>query len=578
MALIFLSLFILTQSLPAQSGGPSAGRESGRLETPYIWRQALGGTIIGSPVAQAQSVVVALDGGSVNSYSSSGRPLWSFATRGRITPFITRSREGTTYVCRTNSIFMAVNRVGRELWRINLGTVISAPVVLGWDGRVFVPMANKISCYTAAGNPLWARGIEGKITAGPWLDQGGGILLCTEGGNVLRIDHFGRVVSRRLQSPPSLLLPIRRSGDNVSRNLTVLALFGSGDVQLIDFAVADSQPQVLPRLPSPPLAGVGRGENAAVVLSDGRVVLLDVDGKTLWTGDSHIRVQGRGSGGGAAGKEVEVVYDERGVYVLSVTGATGFSGDGRRVWFTELKNASGIPVLDDEGVLYSGGTDWILYAWQQEDRPLQRQQTLYGPAPEGSYGTGYPPTSSMAAIAEYLDDTELRDELEAIRREILVGRVGGNELEWVSFLMETAIGGVRLGVAYSPPKIAPARRIMALDLLSLIGSRETIPWLVRFLRRENDPLLKAAAARAIGRIGVDPDGFAIQAFMAAVTEGEPGINEHFFISVAAATGALCRFSGPPLSGTGTQILVLLSESVQRPAVQRQARRELQSLM
>jgi outer membrane protein assembly factor BamB len=278
------------------------------------------------------------------------------------------------------------------------------------------------------------------------------------------------------------------------------------------------------------------------------------------------------------GTAVAVVYDERGVYVLSVSGVTGFSGEGRRLWFSEIRNASGIPALDDEGVLYSGGTEWILYAWQPEDRPLPQQQSLYGPAPEGSYGTGHPQSSSLSAVAEFLDDVQVREELEIIRRGIQAGRVGENELDWLSFLMETATAGVRLGTVFRPPKIIPARRIMALDLLSLIGSRETIPWLVRFLRRENEPLIKAAAARAIGRIGVDPEGYAIQAFMAAVTEGEPGMNEQFFVSVAAATGALCRFSGPPLSGTGTRILVILSEPGQRSAVQRQARRELESLM
>jgi outer membrane protein assembly factor BamB len=276
-------------------------------------------------------------------------------------------------------------------------------------------------------------------------------------------------------------------------------------------------------------------------------------------------------------REVAVIYDEWGVYVLSVSGATGFSGNGMRLWFSEIRNASGIPALDDEGVLYSGGTDWILYAWRPEDRPPP-QRTLYGPAPEGSYGLGHPPRSSLAVFSEFFDDNQVRAELELIHREIRAGRVGGNELEWLSYLMETAIGGVRLGAPYSPPKITPARRIMALDLLSLIGSGEMIPWLVRFLGRENDPLIKAAAARAIGRIGIDPDGFAMQAFLAAVTVGEPGSNEQFFISVAAATGALCRFSGPPLSGTGTRILVMLSDPGQRSAVQRQARRELESLM
>jgi outer membrane protein assembly factor BamB len=562
---IFLFSFFPLLFSFAQSGGPSTNTSANtEVNAAWLWRQAVGGAITGLPTVQAQSIVAVLDGGTVKAYSASGRPLWSFYSRGRLSPYVTRSREGTSYICRTNGIFIALSRIGKELWRTNVGGALSGPVVLGWDGRVFVPAARKIFCYTASGNLLWTRELEAAVSAGPWLDQDGGILLALENSDILRIDQYGAVMVRRLSSAPRLL---------ISAGPSILALYRGGDVQLINPSLPNAAPVNAPRLPSPPLAAACRGGSAAVALANGQVTLLSgANGKALWSADTHMRVQ-QGRGAGAQANEAAVIYDERGIYVLSAGGATGFSVDGKRLWFTTLENASGIPAFDDSGVLYSGGTDWILYAWKLEDRAARQRRTLYGPAPEGFYGTGiYPP----AAFSGYYDEAQVKKDLDAIRREILAGRVGGNEREWLIYLMNIA-GSGRQGIfSYNRPRAHITHRIFALQLLSRIGSIETIPWLARFFRNEDEPLVKAAAARAIGGIGVDPDGIAIQEFLAAATAATPD-DEQVLGSIAAATGALCRFSGPPLFDTGARILVLLSNN-HPPSVQRQARSELERLM
>jgi len=560
-------LLILFCSAPAfaQNSGPSIDVSGPAVNAAYLWRQAVGGAVIGRPTVQVQSIVMALDGGNIKAYSSSGRPLWNFSAKGRLSPFVTRSLEGTSYICRTNGIFIAVNRVGRELWRTNIGQALAGPVVLGWDGRVFIPGAKKIFCYTASGNLLWTRDLAGKISAGPWLDQAGGILLILETGDAARFDPYGAAVVRRLPSVPRMLLSVGRSiaPNDHAPGPAILALYRDGNLQLIDPALPNTAPLDLPRLPSPPVAAASRGNNAAAALANGQLVLLSgLDGTILWTADTYVRM----------GNDAAVIYDERGIYVLSVNGVAGFTVDGERSWFATLKNASGIPAFDDEGVLYSGGTDWILYAWKLEDRALNQKRNLYGPAPEGSYGL---PPSSLRVSSGFNDEAQIKSNLETIRREILAGRVGESEREWLGYLMETAGGSLRQGTSsFNRPRSLINNRILALQLLSRIGSRETIPWLARFFRNEEEPLVKAAAARAIGDIGVDPTGAALQEFLAAITPENPLFDEQVLIAIASATGALCRFSGPPLFSTGARILVLLS-NVKRPsAVQRQARHEL----
>lgn len=543
------------------------------MNTAYEWRQALSGAVIGRPAVQAQSIVTILDGGNIKSFSASGRPLWSFTVPGRLCPYITRSREGTSYVCRTNGNFYAINRAGRELWRIRIGSALSGQVVLGWDGRLFIPAAGKILCYTASGNLLWSRALSDSISVGPWPDQFGGIILALANGDILRINQYGATVVRNLDSAPRILLPFRSgvTANNGPAPLPILVLHHNGDLQAFDFSQTESAVRELPKLPNPPLAAAGKGDKAAIILANGQLIMLScTDGTILWTGDTHIRVQQQR--GNVPDYESAVIFDRRGVFALSASGAAGFDADGRRLWFTTLTNASGVPAFDENGVLFSGGTDWILYAWKLEERSLYQGQSLYGPAPEGVYHTA--PVLQAAVNS----DAQNQRDLDQIRRGIMAGRVGENEPEWLDKLMKIAGSALRQGSSSNSRSRAQINhRIAALDLLSRIGSGEIITWLARLYKTEDEAPVKAAAARAIGGIGADPNGIALQEFLADANGRLSSGNEQVLIALVTATGALCCFSGPPLSGIGVRILVQLCSSNQPPAVQRQALQELRQM-
>jgi outer membrane protein assembly factor BamB len=579
--LIKRALWVLLPILPlaalAAQNAPLPDRERGQVSAEPFWRQALGGAVIGLPTVQAQSAVVALDGGNIKAYSAGGTPLWSYSARGRITPFVTRSREGTSYISRTNGMLIAVNRAGRELWRRSPGGPLSGPVISGWDGRLFVPTGKKISCYTASGNLLWSRNFDERIALSPRLDQGGGIMLGLENGDILRLNPFGGVLSWHLPSLPLALVSLSPGAGSAAPR--VLVIHQNGGMEILGNPAEwylpverDPQPFSLPRLPSPPLAAAGRGSRAAVALRDGRTVLFAEDEhKILWTGDSHIRASGR------TDDEAVVLYDERGIFVLSRSGATRFAEDGRRLWFIVLENAVAIPAFGDDGVLYAGSRDWILSAYQLEDLPEASKQSVYGPKPEGSYGTGSPPASPWADYPFRFEDREVKARLDRIGAAIQGGTVGESERAWSAYLMELASGEYGPADTGSARPAAPLpQRVRALELLSRVGSRETIPFLAALFKKESEPVIRAAAAAAIGSIGVDPGALAIQAFFDALSPAGSG-DEQVLLAVAAATGALCRFSGPPLSDTGVKILTILSGSGHSGPVQRQAQRELNAM-
>ena len=554
---------VLTQSQESRRA-PAApvSREQGLLTIEPVWRQALGGAVLSLPSVQAQSAVVALDGGNIRAYSTAGTPLWDFSARGRISPYVTRSREGTSYFSRINGMLFAVNRAGRELWQRNIGSPLSARVVIGWDGRLFVPADKIIYCYTASGNLLWSLRLESPFLIPPQLNRSGGIIFALENNEVYQIDPFGNTFFLMATNKPAVLVPLDR--------LQILALYTDGTMGILEqsqdwymTARGESHSVVLPRLNSAPLAAAGRGNNIAIILSDGTTVLLSInEGRFLWQADSHIREFTRG--GGRPDLVAEVLFDERGIFVLSRNGATGFLSDGRRLWYMLLQNTAAIPAFGNDGLLYSGGRDWILYAYKIEDANLPERGGIFGPPPSGSYSMGFPHSSFRFLFP--LNEFELNLRLEQITAGLNTGRVGANEPAWKTLLMMIAESRFHI-----------QRRLTALHLLGQIGSQETIPWLVTFYRQETEPAVRAAAIKTIGRIGVDPHGIAMQSFLFFVGSGAGVHDEQVLAAIVQATGALCRFSGPPLSETGVRILTTLTARTQHPVVRDLAIRELASL-
>jgi len=337
-------------------------------------------------------------------------------------------------------------------------------------------------------------------------------------------------------------------------------------------------------LPAAPLAAIGghasgKKDEAAVLLNNGSVILVSPEQrKILWTGSSQIREAELRELSDKPGTGLSLLFDERGVYILTKQAASGFALDGRRLWYTRISNAASVAAFGDDGILYSGGIDWILYSYRIEDRVRAKQRLLYGEKSEGSYGTGNPGPSSQADFFYRYSDTEMKARFAEIQGAIKHGEIGANEKEYAALLMETAGSAVR-NIAVNTG-IRPAQtqhRVEATRLLAFLGSRETIPFLTDLFVRDPDNLVKAVAAEAIGKIGVDPEGLAMKAFENAVYPPSPIRNENVLTSLTSAIGALCRFSGPPLSEAGVRLLTYLSGSHNPPSTQRRAQREIRSL-
>jgi outer membrane protein assembly factor BamB len=155
------------------------------------------------------------------------------------------------------------------------------------------------------------------------------------------------------------------------------------------------------------------------------------------------------------------------------------------------------------------------------------------------------------------------------------GKVGEKELVYTAYLREIAGSAMAPQTSKTHPPVHVLFRPEAARLLGYIGSRGTVPCLADLYLKDIDPSVQAAAAESIGRIGTDPEGIALQAFSQTISAANR--DEQTLTAVASAIGALCRFSGPPLSGSGLRLLALLEREFMPAMVRSRARREIASL-
>ncbi|MDR1909093.1 MAG: HEAT repeat domain-containing protein [Spirochaetaceae bacterium] len=563
-------LFIVFLSPSRRLCAQEAGREVSP-ELTQLWRGALPGIITAPPVAEGATVTLICEGGVLSAYSAGGRPLWNFSAGGRLTRFISRSPEGMIYICQAGGVFIALNQVGREIWRSPLGSPLQAPAIVGRDGRLLLFTASRILCLTASGTLLWRRNLEAAPAFPPRITGTGYFLGALQNGEIIEVSPFGRVRSLRLAETPVELLPLRDGG--------LLVFAGDGRADLLPPLGSQGPAYSFPPLESPPVAAAVRGQNAALLLSSGKAVLLSGGGAEAAPGPLWTREALQGSLGR---EDAGLLYDDRGIHVLGKTAVRVFTDDGRELRNVRLpRSAAAVPALSPEGILYSGASDWILYAYRlgEPSRETPPGRILYRDA----YGTADPRLENREGYPYGFTEREISRALRDITQSLDSGSVGNAEWLYLGYLMELSVNAGRDAQAprsrrrlepYEP--VLLTHRQAALELLGRLGSRETVPFLIAVYNEDPEPVIKAAAASAIGRIGADPGGAALRAFGNLIYGPVYYRNEQVLLATAAATGSLCRFS-PSLADAGIRLLSALETRDRSQAVRRRASRELYTL-
>jgi outer membrane protein assembly factor BamB len=138
----------------------------------------------------------------------SGTPLWNFDAKGKAVPYIARSYEAATYVCGTDGVFRTINRVGRELWNLNLGKPVSHSPVVGWDGRIYIPVDSVVTCRTSSGYSLWTLDIGSPVAFEPILDSTGSFATVLQNMDFVKLDQFSNLERIKLNRLPIMIVSV----------------------------------------------------------------------------------------------------------------------------------------------------------------------------------------------------------------------------------------------------------------------------------------------------------------------------------------------------------------------------------
>jgi hypothetical protein len=234
---------------------------------------------------------------------------------------------------------------------------------------------------------------------------------------------------------------------------------------------------------------------------------------------------------------------------ITLTMTRAESRESGNEWILDIEGASALPAYNGDGLVIVGGQNWLLAAYRVKD-PAPPAASK----PPETYGlakwTAPPEWISREGIAAALDQ----------------GNVGENERAFASFLIETS----RITPGLNLPAATIAERVEALTLLGRLGSPEYVPFLVDVLGRESSPLIKTAAIRAIGAIGIDRGGRAMNAFVREALPIFPASDTQVLNAILEAAGKLSVINGPPIYDRGVAILGALSVQQTFPEIKKQA--------
>ncbi|MDR3302133.1 MAG: PQQ-binding-like beta-propeller repeat protein [Spirochaetaceae bacterium] len=518
----------------------------------------MGGAALSVPLAQLQSVIVLCEGNTIKAFSNSGRLLWEYKSRRKLSPYISLSRTGISYICGVNGDFVALNRAGKMLWTIKLPEPIVSAPLSGWDNRIFLFLKNTIQCYTSTGSLLWKKKLDSFIAIAPLLDQEGGFITVLDNATLMKVNAFGKSSEIKLKEIPFSVLSLSLKKTLVVHHNGMLELYqyDNNGIRITGGNIKALQ--------SAPLASASSENLAAFQLGNQQLVLWSQETEeVLWQTNSS-------PGVGAPGKQaqkISIQFDENNgkIYVLSISGAAGFSKKGVELMRMRLEGAVTSPALDEEGFLYSSGRDWILYTYHAEER----EQEVYRPAelpPLGTYGLEKKLSEQGFSVLKILQGSNYKILLDEINADIIKGTIGESEPFWVRTL---------IGIA-DDSRAMLHQRLEAIHLLGVIGSPEIVPVLISLLNEDKEEAIRAGIVTSLGRIGANPGGQTLAALSHIVYENRTSYNDLLLFSTVGAIGNLCRFSGPPSSGQGIELLSMLASQAS-VLVSRRARQELEML-
>jgi outer membrane protein assembly factor BamB len=448
---------------------------------------------------------------------STGKAIGRRAISYRRAAFIACDPFGRAVIPEEPSLLTMINRAGQTVWTIDLGTPVSGPSAIGPpafgpDGRLYVLAGRFLAAYAPNGSRLWRSELPHELAGTVQTGPGGGPVLLLADGSIRLWSKDGEPLwdySTGVQRPTA------QSG-------ALQELLVAADDQAVAFALPDgrifrldTRGQLLWSFKTssrPAVLALGSEDTCLVAGHDGSLSKLGPRG-LIW--------QTAPKPGFVAPGAALAVYDSR--YVLTWKGgAISYGTDGGFYRELNIRNPATAPALAPGGTVFSGGVDWILYAYRFE-RGLPEGKTAGLPGLDRQAIRQTAREEAFWTPGGLSDDRVLAG-LADIENSLKSGTIGGRAENAIMYAAAVALGDFEApfgtgAVRPGPVPRGPLPRAMACQALGTLGSPRALPVLVEVFQRDPEPVVRAAAASAVAAIGLDPGGLAQEAFARAASEG-----------------------------------------------------------
>ena len=437
---------------------------------------------------------------------SAGSKIWIRNLGKKPAPFLSISPDDIIHICFTDGTLAALNKKGREIWRTDIGGIPYVKPAYKSDGTMFISAGSTLyglshrgnvkwmvtflypvrqletgadetiyvllgdgtfQVYSPLGRMLWKKGPETGIVS--YVSGGAGSLFClTASGDCLEFDRAGSLIDQKKLAAGKGAVQFlkRKNGFAVISSAKLMAFNGAMELEW-DHAFAGG--------------GLGYG----VFDDKDRFYGLNADGSLFTTAKEE--------------KEFQIYSMEPGTPA---------------------------PVLSQNGRLYVGGKDWIVYAFSAN--PAVAGEEPRNPGTGMDEGPPLPETGGSSALSSYFavlaGSSNIEDNfraLDELKRLTNSRNYMEQEPVMVPVLEKLSTAGLM-----NPPGNTPAGKALSYvirertaEILGIISTPEAEKVLLPMLYYEWDREALILVIKALGAMRRDKDGAVADYLNALLSRG-----------------------------------------------------------
>lgn len=475
------------------------------------WRFVTGGTLTGLPVVGPDGTLYAASADRyLYALSPEGRMRWRYDLVTRPVGWQVVSSTGSIHVGRRWGRILTLSSDGRRQWEFQADTdELMAPVSLPHGQLVVAEQMGRLTLLSPRGVVLWKLSFGTIFSADPVLDANGLLWVAMVDGTLAVIDSGGRVRSRLRVNEEVVALCPAADGMIIGTSRGVIAHVRPDGSGVWRTNVGSAVRTIV--------SGVDGMLYA--LLDIGSAVCVGADGLQRWrAGSEALRVTNAVAGDGV-------------VFTLSDGAVAALAPDGAGRWELRAPGALVTASLGGEGLVFGGTERWVIYGlwtpavargvwpYHRGDRAGTGRAAgaVVGRSQQSQWGNAF----DFVYLQERLsspDSTERRRVLDELAVRIADADLAGS-YHYTLYLLESIAGRAvsSLGSVRNASAADGQLRARAVDLLGVVGDRETVGFLGGLLAGEPEPSVRIAAARALSALATSRDAGEIgQAALGAI--------------------------------------------------------------